>query len=102
MRYIPARLVDNITQELDPGVFKYYSYREPEDKAGLNYRCPCGCGSVGALIFRKLDEHPTWEWDGNVEKPTLSPSIQRNVGCKTHCHLIAGVWQIDKINDESV
>jgi Family of unknown function (DUF6527) len=22
------------------------------------------------------DKHPTWDWDGNKEKPTLSPSIR--------------------------
>lgn len=34
--------------------------------------------SVGACPFPNApDNHPGWSWDGNVDKPTLSPSIHR-------------------------
>lgn len=46
--------------------------------------CPCGCGET---LFLNLlqDEDPNWKWrigsDGTV---TLSPSVWRQVGCKSH------------------
>lgn len=30
------------------------------------------------LPFKSYDGHPSWKWDGNVTKPTLSPSILIN------------------------
>lgn len=35
---------------------------------------------------------PTWEWDGNEQAPTLSPSINcnGNGGCGWHGHMKAG------------
>lgn len=35
-------------------------------------------GNVGLLRLRPVvdgDAHPSWQWDGNEEKPTLSPSV---------------------------
>ncbi len=31
-----------------------------------------------------------WQWDGDWEAPTLSPSIQRHGACNWHGHLRAG------------
>lgn len=46
--------------------------------------CPCGCGKTLFLSLLQ-DEAPNWKWrigsDGTV---TLSPSIWRQVGCKSH------------------
>ena len=74
-----------------PGAFEFYTYRD-RHPAGMIYCCPCGCGRTGALAFRPTDEEgrASWEWDGNWEQPTLSPSILH----KDHWHgfLTAGVW----------
>lgn len=36
-------------------------------------------GNVGCINLRPIvppnPEHPSWEWDGNEEKPTLTPSV---------------------------
>lgn len=35
-------------------------------------------GNAGALHLRPVVSgaaHPSWEWDGNEEKPTLTPSV---------------------------
>ena len=63
--------------------------------AWLQYNCPCGCGSVGQIHMVPTGtphDSRTWEWDGNRERPTLSPSIRRTIDCKFHGHLQAGVW----------
>lgn len=56
------------------------------DDHGLKYNClmfVCpGClemypGSIGLhmLPVNSSEKKPSWEWDGNLEQPTLSPSI---------------------------
>jgi len=72
-----------------PGAFQF----EANDK-GIFYVCPCGCQSLGFLGFRGLEdkERPSWEWDGNREKPTLSPSILRRA-CGWHGFLRGGAWE---------
>ena len=57
------------------------------------YSCPCGCGSIGRLRIgekQKPGLSPSWEWDGNRESPTLSPSIHQ-IG-HWHGYLRAGFW----------
>jgi len=59
--------------------------------AALVLSCP-GCGSIQALPVRYPGHHPSkgvlWDWDGNEDLPTLSPSIN-HVGC-WHGFLRAG------------
>lgn len=87
---VAATLFGDIDQvHANAGAFEYY--REGERfPAGMIYCCPCGCGATGALAFRP-HESPSWEWDGNHEKPTLSPSVH-HVG-HWHGYLRNGVWE---------
>lgn len=58
------------------------------------YACPCGCGASGAVRVQagqKPATSPSWEWDGNWEAPTLSPSVH-HVG-HWHGWLRNGVWE---------
>lgn len=34
--------------------------------------------------------HPTWHWNGNIQEPTLSPSIGCDARCGWHGHIING------------
>jgi hypothetical protein len=78
-----------------------------ENEAGKGFwgyfrsTCPCGCGSFSALPVGLRVKPPqgvadagftrsTWEWDGNREAPTLTPSIH-HVG-HWHGWLKAGMW----------
>ena len=65
-----------------PGTFAYgVSYSDSDRKVGLFYRCPCGCGTEHYIGFKPPSEddvkyaRDTWAWDGNIEAPTVSPSI---------------------------
>lgn len=40
----------------------------------LGFACP-GCMEVHEITFRPFGERTGWKWDGNREKPTISPSI---------------------------
>ena len=70
------------------------SYTFESTGKGLLYICPCGCGKMGFVGFRGkvTPPRPSWEWDGNEESPTLSPSIH-DVG-HWHGFLKQGQWTI--------
>lgn len=55
----------------------------------LTFVCPCGCQDV-VIIPVNQAQGGSWDWDGNLEKPTLKPSILRMIGCKWHGYLIGG------------
>lgn len=57
------------------------------------YCCPCGCGALGPLTVGKgfkPSSTPSWNWNGSLEKPTLTPSVH-HVG-HWHGWLTNGVW----------
>jgi hypothetical protein len=89
---VPAqRVADDADLDVAPaGAFQFEAFQR-----GMFYVCPCGCGTQGYLGFRGLSDppHPSWEWDGNPDQPTLSPSIQRTAGCRWHGYLTKGMWQ---------
>lgn len=65
-----------------------------EGNKAIDFVCPCGCGVVHAIpVCRTVKEPRCWLWDGNVEKPTLSPSIKRIGGCGWHGFLTKGVFE---------
>lgn len=92
---VVAQRVDDIDDTKAAGAFDFAFNKEGREKV-LFFRCPCGCGREGALPLRPADEddikygRDTWDWDGNREKPTLTPSVWK----KGHWHgyLTAGVW----------
>jgi hypothetical protein len=76
------------------------------DDHGIKYQalmfcCP-GCaveGSTGLhmLPVNSMEKSPSWNWDGNREAPTLSPSILTKSGPEgvriCHSFLRAGVFE---------
>lgn len=90
---VPA--VRRITQEdlTAPGEFEYYTaYGKGDAIAGMIFVCPCGCGSQGSLDFRP-GQKPRWNWNGDKNKPTLTPSVLKTSGCKWHGYLTEGKWR---------
>lgn len=62
--------------------------------AGIAFRCPCGCGYQAWLPVDQQDHPHSWNWDGNRDAPTLTPSIlQSGLPCKWHGFLTAGEWR---------
>lgn len=100
MTTINARLVADIDSPDGqlPGAIEMRLAYLSDGVAGIAFRCPCGCGQEGYLPIRVPDmarTGPEWDWDGNAEAPTVSPSVF-NTGfpCKWHGWLRAGVWEI--------
>ncbi|MFK7107986.1 DUF6527 family protein [Flavobacterium oreochromis] len=52
--------------------------------------CPCGCKS---LLYMNLmdDEAPFWKYDINDGLISITPSIDRKVGCKSHFFIKKGI-----------
>lgn len=74
-----------------PGSFRI---TEDDGVTWLWYCCPCGCRGVGVLTVGngfKPDDGPSWQWNGSLDKPTLTPSVH-HVG-HWHGWLTDGVWK---------
>ena len=94
------------TEELKlPGDFFIEIRQDAPNKANLFYKCPCGCNGRHVMHSgESYDMIPVcngnkiphyWSWDGNLEAPTLAPSIwskAENGGCGWHGFLQQGVW----------
>jgi len=55
--------------------------------------CPCGCKSL--LHMNLMDEYlPFWKYSIYEKKITITPSIHRMVGCKSHFFIRKGevIW----------
>lgn len=78
----------------EPGAIEFRGwYHNPEQIAGIGFRCPCGCKREGYLPLRDQDNTgPSWVWDGSKTAPTLEPSILQVGGCKWHGWLRNGEW----------
>lgn len=56
---------------------------------------PEGYAGVHALPVNVTEDigKPSWTWDGNLETPTLSPSILSQGYCRCHSFLRNGVFE---------
>jgi hypothetical protein len=82
--------VDPITS-VQPGEFEVTT--EPSGQRRFWFVCPGPCRGIAAIALRPvIDRHTkqSWEFDGNMEAPTLEPSIN-HVGC-WHGWLRSGVF----------
>lgn len=55
-------------------------------------RCPCGCGETIQLPMT-ASSRPCWYFRGTPERPSLSPSVRRSTGCRSHFMLRGGSVQ---------
>jgi Family of unknown function (DUF6527) len=62
-----------------------------EKPSGLGINCP-GCGAESFLQFFDNGPGPCWSFDGNKEKPTLTPSVHSVGCCGWHGYLQNGIW----------
>jgi hypothetical protein len=56
--------------------------REPGDS--VSFRCP-GCGEIHVVIVKGI-VNPVWEFNGDFDNPTFSPSLLMRCGCKAPHH----------------
>ena len=64
--------------------------REHDEDWCVGMRCPCGCGDLIELLVI-TEAKPRWDIDTDQEgRPTLSPSVWRTTGCRSHFWLRQG------------
>lgn len=89
---IPAIFVEDVRSEAgqQPGAVEM---RERDGEVcGFAFRCPCGCGFESWLPVNRGDNG--WNWNGDRERPTLTPSIlQSGLPCKWHGYLTDGEFR---------
>lgn len=70
-----AVLVEKIFNQ-PGGSFVFTTSEGHDEPAGMLYQCPCGCGAIHGANFKGYGGgYAEWDWDGNRDKPTLSPSL---------------------------
>lgn len=60
------------------------------------FLCPCGSGELTSIMVTEPGEPSIpgfWGWDGNLDHPTLTPSILRRTACGWHGFMTAGEWR---------
>lgn len=67
-------------------------------EGGLVYWCP-GCDDPHVIMTTRPGG-PQWEWDGNVEAPTFSPSIRATIGSQC-CHHFVRAGKIEFLSDST-
>lgn len=68
--------------------------REATEDWAAGMHCPCGCGDVLELMLIP-EARPRWRLSiDRKQRPTLSPSVWRDTGCRSHFWLRQGrvVW----------
>jgi hypothetical protein len=66
-------------------------------RAFLYLACEHGCNHGGGQrecafgLWTSPARNKTWQWDGNVERPTITPSIDCQGGCGRHFTMVNGV-----------
>lgn len=59
-----------------PGTWNFYQTEGAGDQSGILFTCPCGCGSLFSIAYKAYPGcGPVWNWDGNEDRPTVTPSI---------------------------
>jgi hypothetical protein len=73
-----GHLVPNFSSAKNAGDFYWSAPNLPTTERRLSFICPCGCGALaGVRVIQSTSRvEGFWEWDGNLEKPTISPSIK--------------------------
>jgi len=98
---VRAARVDKCDMLEHPGDFVLTTHRGQYvdiglvEVTGIIFLCPCGCKEQWSLKFKNAvpADNRMWEWNGCQDKPTLSPSISKIVGCQWHGHLTDGVFK---------
>jgi len=95
MAPVPGRRVLGWEGLQHPGDF---AWRPDENPNRMIIKCPCGCGDVIGICVAPMEQlpgrpSPVWDWDGNLEKPTVTPSIRVVGSCGWHGFLTDGVFR---------
>jgi hypothetical protein len=75
---VPAVFTDDFgdRHEVSAGAFHFADGYDGTKDVCLLFGCPCGCGALQAIHVKPYSgARATWQWDGNRQAPTCTPSI---------------------------
>lgn len=58
------------------------------NEAVITMQCPCGCGAY--IELPTVGDSPKWSYTVANDKISITPSIQRTVGCMSHFTITNG------------
>ncbi|WP_354678502.1 DUF6527 family protein [Cupriavidus plantarum] len=84
-------VVEDLPDQFKPRTLYVVGENEPYWLAA--FVCPCGCGETIQLPMI-TGQRPRWTLDSKGTRlPSLSPSVDRTVGCRSHFWIRAGkIW----------
>lgn len=83
---------------IEPGTFAWYIGKSDGTLASdglampqaILFVCLNGKRQCRIEVTTGPAQHPQWHWDGNLDEPTITPSIGCDHRCGFHGHLIRG------------
>jgi Family of unknown function (DUF6527) len=75
---------------------KFALLEDTDDVTEYAFQCP-GCHA--SHWVRVKGPRPCWQWNGNVEKPTVSPSLNVGPGTSSQCHSFITDGKIQFLGD---
>lgn len=79
--------VNDLPDELSPNII--FILDEGWQPEALSFKCPCGCNSDIHLNLLK-DSRPLWSYNISNDRITISPSVWKKEGCKSHFFIKKG------------
>jgi len=80
-----------------------FTEKHPDgEREGLHFHCP-GCDGTHS-VYIKGTNCPIWNWDGNLDLPTIKPSVLVQYGNKPgskRCHSYVTAGKIQFVNDSN-
>ena len=78
----------------EPGDFMWSLGFSDSKPSRMLFVCPCGCGDkAGIAVKPESGGGPVWSFDGNLDSPTVTPSIRRIDNCQWHGYLTGGYFR---------
>lgn len=74
-------------------------YKAADGGRGFMFFCP-GCNEHHSFIVARSSPGPLWTWNGDMEKPSFSPSLGVGMSMPEHrCHSFVRDGQIQYLDD---
>ena len=87
---IKGKMCHRFEELQSPGVFVWATHPGSLGNDSIHFRCPCGCDSSLSV---PVTGPKAWAWNGDVQFPTLTPSIKRLDHCRWHGFLTDGEFR---------
>lgn len=94
-------IIDGFDCKFKPGDYLFRDWNtdkpteDPTKAESMEFVCPRTgkkCGEILVGYPDKPPHHPSWHFNGDIEKPTLHPSVNCTGGCGWHGWLKEGKW----------